>query len=127
MAKNRTSFRNTSPLGRSRNLQHQAGTANYRSAQDADLGDIKTNHVRARQQQRSVTDAQVAIVMDWGRDYPRVGECFLRYMGDREIARAQKAGVDTTGCRGVGVILTKADHVLITVIRNTNLAKVKHK
>lgn len=87
---------------------------------------IRTDHGRLRQQQRSVSDDQLAIVMKYGRDYAVPGGCILRYMGSREVLKARRLGVDTTGCEGIGAIVTRADGVVVTVVRNRNLAQIRH-
>lgn len=87
---------------------------------------IRTDHGILRQQQRAISDEQLAIVMKYGRDYSVPGGCILRYMGSREVLKARRLGVDTTGCEGIGAIVTRADGVVVTVVRNRNLAQIRH-
>ena len=81
-------------------------------------------HARIRQQQRSISEDQVKMILVWGREIKQHKGRRVYFVGDRESEKEQGNGVDLDPLTGAAVVIGN-DGVVITVVRTGNISRLK--
>jgi len=82
-----------------------------------------TLHGRERMSQRRISEQEVQVVIDCGRELHLRG-AVVYAVGRREVERYQRVGLDLSGCDGLQVVCDKAGTV-ITTYRNRDFSGLR--
>ena len=85
---------------------------------------LKTNHARVRQQQRGISNREVDLTLDWGRQIPLCSGATAYHLGRKQRAIATRAGHDLNGIKDLAV-LVGSDEVVITTYHCTDMRRLR--
>ena len=84
----------------------------------------KSTHAKKRMSHRGVNQELVNMVLLHGRlVYTRGATIY--FVGDKEIKRARKVGLDLSSCRGLHVVYDNRLREVVTVYKNNSLKTTK--
>ncbi len=82
-----------------------------------------TRHARVRAQSRSISNEQIDLALDWGREV-HVRGAWIYVVGRKEVAHAARFDVQLEEVEGVHVVCSSGGAV-ITVYRNRSLSGLR--
>lgn len=83
-----------------------------------------SSHASRRKQQRAITDSQLDLVLDWGRQWRQPGGRTAFFLGRRDVRLASNRGVDLRDALHVAAVV--ADNgLVITTIKSADARRLR--
>lgn len=84
----------------------------------------KSTHAQQRQQHRAVSEEELELVLQHGRQIRQPGGRIAWFVGEKEVLEAKLRGLCLEAARNLGVVQAE-DGTIVTVVRSADVRRLR--